>query len=217
MLLIISFLLSCGFKNIETEKEIRIDNGSNVYLIGDSRTYCGYLQTQDDRVNYLARSGSTYEYFHDNYLPFLKRHPLRNRTIVILYGINDIMQDGLEVAAQNWLDFYINEAPLLMDNGATIVFCSVNHVDYKLCHAITGDIPKSSIDQLNKNIDIFNSFISENLPEGIIYKQIKNYTDTPYEDGLHYSFANGYYIYEDIINEFCPDEGKSVSKGKKSH
>lgn len=206
ILLILTFFILTGFKNVDDGKEIRIDNKSNIYLVGDSRTYCGYLQTADDRVNWLACPGTKYDYFKSEYLPLLSRQSLRGKTIVILYGVNDLMNDGIEETEKHWMHFFNHKAQNWIRYGANVKVCSVMGLDYGVSEKFKGIIYRDSIDAFNDNVAEYNKFLVDNLPDNIEYIQLEHHTTPAYEDGIHYTFSNGYYIYEGLIERLLENQ-----------
>lgn len=194
------FFILSGFKTVDDGSQIQINNKSKIYLIGDSRTYCGYLQTADDRVNWLACPGSKYDFFKSEYVPLINTQNLKGRTIVILYGVNDLMTDGLEKSEKNWIHFFNHKAQNWIKRGARVKMCSVMGLDYGVTEKFDGVVYKESIDAFNNNVNEFNQYMIDNLPSNIEFITLHHSTEQPYEDGIHYTFSNGYYMYEGLID-----------------
>ena len=198
MLLLPVFFL-CGFSGVNTAGLLEVVefNNSNVYLIGDSRTYLGHEETKDTRVNWLACSGTCYDYFNAVYVPMLDSMDLTGKKIVILYGVNDVMGYGAELAAANWLNFYQTKAQEWILRGAEISVCSTLGIG----PGITIDFPTLDVTAKNQEIERYNNLIKAGIPANIRFKTINvNDSRDPFKDGIHYKPAVSRKLYTTLIN-----------------
>ena len=195
-ILVSVFCLLCGFKDIDTGTgEIRKDNGSNIILVGDSRTVTGFQDTHDKRVSWIATCGSDFYYFKDNYLPMLNNEPLAGKKIVILYGVNDATRYGAINAAANWINFYNTTAQDWINRGATIIVGTVPPVGEDLqTYALGANIPA-----MNQTIADYNNLIISQIPSNIKTIYIGYSTPAPLRDGVHYSFEEDVILYDGLI------------------
>lgn len=199
---------SDDYENIAQEQiapvvlpEIIEDNGSSLFLVGDSRTVYGYMDTNDERANWLAACGSSYPYFMEHYVPILDHSNLRGAKIVILYGINDVSYYGKDAAAMNWLSFYQTKAQDWIAAGATVYVCSVPGFDYAGLDNGTVCTP-ADIARMNQAVAEYNALMESSLPSNIGYIRLHYSTPNPLRDGVHYSVAEDRVFYEGIIDYF---------------
>ena len=179
--------------------EIIEDNGADIFLVGDSRTVYAYMDTCDERANWLAACGSSYPYFVERYLPLLDRTNLRGKKIVILYGINDVSYYGKEAAMAGWLEFYNGKAQDWIRRGAAVYACSVLGFDYSSLRD-KSVCSYADIINMNRAVEDYNTMMEAALPSNIGYIKLHYTTDKPLRDGVHYSYAEDRNIYEGIIN-----------------
>lgn len=189
------FFVLCGFNNIDNGGEVRKDNGSTIFLVGDSRTVTGYQDTHDPRVNWLGTCGSDYNYFRENYLPLISAEPLAGKKIVILYGVNDATRYGAVQATSNWINFYNTTAQVWINRGATVIVGTVPPVGEDLATLAIG----ADIDAMNKTIAEYNALIISQLPSNIKPIYIGYSTKKPLRDGVHYSYEEDLVLYPDLI------------------
>ncbi|MBQ7564080.1 MAG: hypothetical protein IJT16_08825 [Lachnospiraceae bacterium] len=178
--------------------EVRELYGSDIYLVGDSRTVYGFMDTLDQRVNWLAACGSSYPYFNDYYVPILDRTNLKGKKIVILYGINDISYYGKGPACLTWIGFYNSKAQEWIAKGAQVYACSVIGFDYDSLPE--GRNTKSEIESKNKDVEDFNALLESMLPANVGFIKLHLSTETPMRDGVHYSRGEDVVLYEGLIN-----------------
>ncbi len=179
--------------------EIIEDNGSDIFLIGDSRTVYAYMDLPDPRANWLAACGTSYPYFVEHYLPIVDRADLNGKKIVILYGVNDIFLYGKETAAANWLNFYNTTVQKWIGRGAQVYACSVLGFDYMTLQG-SDSCTYSQVQSMNKTVDEYNILIQSLLPANVGYIRLHPSTDRPFRDGVHYSEGENRYIYKGIID-----------------
>lgn len=199
-ILILAWMSLCGFQNVNNKAEVRWDNGKKIYIVGDSRTYNARFDTRDRRVNWLAKAGSSYYYFENTFVPLLDQEELAGKTIVIMYGINDIMQEDAPHAIYNWTLFFRDKAQEWIKRGATVKVCTVPGVDYKLCNSLAGEIDEANVDLLNQNVATFNENLERYLPENIECIHVPHYEEDPYSDGIHYTKQESIKIYRALID-----------------
>ena len=179
--------------------EIIEDNGADIFLVGDSRTVYGYMDTLDERANWLAACGTSYPYFIEHYISIIDKADLKGKKIVILYGVNDISYYGKENACLNWINFYNSKAQEWIRKGASVYACSVLGFNYRSL-ANKSICTYTDISTMNKAVDSYNALIESMLPANIGYIKLHYTTDEPLRDGVHYSVKEDAYIYEGIIN-----------------
>lgn len=173
-----------------------VDNMANIYLVGDSRTYLGYKDTQDNRANWLATPGVGYSYFKNYFEPYLNGKVLSGKKVVILFGINDIIGFGPNVSAAEWLDFFSTTAQTWIAGGASVYMCSVPGVT----NDILNILPDTDVAAVNKAVNEFNALMAVGLPKNVSFVPINHFTENPYKDGLHYSPEESIWIHESLIN-----------------
>lgn len=200
ILLLMTFLFLTGFKSKNDSQNciINIDNRQNIFLAGDSRTAAGYLYTTDSRVNWLCAAGTKYDYFSTSVVNILDSENLNGKTIVILYGLNDLLTCGEQLSEYNYLYFFNNKAQEWINKGATVKFCSVPPINYTFC-----DVTGSSfeyVDSVNASISGFNSFMEANLPKNIEFIHLYYSTPDPLYDGLHYSRQESCVLFDVLIS-----------------
>ena len=181
-----------------TPAEIRELYGSDIYLVGDSRTVYGFMDTLDTRVNWLAASGTSYPYFNEYYVPVLDKTNLRGKKIVILYGINDIAYFGKGPACLTWVNFYNTKAQDWIARGAQVYACSVIGFDYDSLPE--GRSSQDVIESRNKDVEDYNALLESMLPANIGYIKLHLSTEDPMRDGVHYSRGEDVVLYEGLIN-----------------
>lgn len=174
-----------------------VDNNAAIYMLGDSRTVMGAADTgYDARANWYARSGSTISYLNETIAPILDTKDLAGKKIVIMYGVNDVMQFGAAKAGESYYNFLLTKGEQWVQKGAKVYFCSV----LGITKDIENFVPGLNSDAMNAQIDSFNSFMRTNLPPGITYVQLQHYYPIGYDDGLHFTADESYIIYENVIN-----------------
>ena len=178
--------------------EVRELHGSDIYLVGDSRTVYGFMDTLDTRVNWLAASGTSYPYFNEYYVPVLDKTNLRGKKIVILYGINDIAYFGKGPACLTWVNFYNTKAQDWIARGAQVYACSVIGFDYDSLPE--GRSSQDVIESRNKDVEDYNALLESMLPANIGYIKLHLSTEDPMRDGVHYSRGEDVVLYEGLIN-----------------
>lgn len=193
-----------GFPQYDNYMNVSIDNGSNVILVGDSRTVNGAHDTLDKRVNWLACAGTKYDVFEQVYMPMLDSADLNGKTIVIMYGINDLMKDGVDAALLHWSNFYNRQAQSWIRRGATVKTTSVPGIDYGICFFYPDLITEQAVDEFNEKVDRYNSELRASLPGNVEFIPIHTFTENPYVDGLHYSKTDSQMIYTSLINRLSP-------------
>ncbi len=178
--------------------EVIEEHGSDIYLVGDSRTLYGYMDTLDTRANWYAACGTSYPYFAQNYIPRLDKKNLRGKKIVILYGINDISYYGKETACLSWISFYNTKAQEWIARGAEVYACSVLGYDYS--SLTSPGVTAGRVLEMNKNVEAYNKLIETMLPYNIRYIRLHYSTVSPLRDGVHYTPAEDRLLYQGLIN-----------------
>ncbi len=202
------------FPEYDNYMNVSINNGSNIILVGDSRTVNGSHDTGDTRVDWLACAGTKYDVFEQVYMPMLDASDLNGKTIVILYGINDLMQDGVDSALLHWSNFYNRQAQGWIRRGATIKTATVPGIDYGICFFYPSLITEEAVDEFNEKVDRYNSELRAALPDNVELIPVHTFTENPYVDGLHYSKQDSILIYTSIIDRLAPKS--SVKNGSSS-
>ena len=197
ILLTICFLFLCGFSKPDNTGDLVLDNGSDIYFVGDSRTFFAYNSIADNRVNWLAACGTRYDYFAGRYLPMLDAVNKKGKTIVIFYGVNDVMQSR-DIAVNNWLTFLLTYGKKWEAEGADVIMCNVPGVDYELCESSTV-FSKETVDIINSNINSFNDIIRDSCPDEIEWLNIRKLYNCP--DGIHYCADDYSRIYKGLIDQ----------------
>lgn len=199
---IVSFMLACGIfsqnNKVYAEEQGKLieENGARLYLIGDSRTYLGNRDTQDKRANWLASPGTSFTFFNSEFVPYLNLRYKKDKRIVILYGINDIIGFGEDMSLLLWLNFYNTTAQDWIREGAEIYTCTVFGVEDDLKNVF----PDMDIKAVNKKVASFNKQLKDNLPPNIHYIDLAPFTEKPFMDGIHYTSEESFLIYEGLIN-----------------
>lgn len=178
-----------------TQGSVVMDNNANLFLIGDSRTVMGAIDTgYDKRANWYATSGSRRNYLTSNIAPLIDAKVLTGKTIVIMYGINDILFDGVASAKSGYRSFLMTKGQEWAGKGATVYFALVPGVTSKL------DVlsPGFSSAKINAEVNDFNTYMRSNLPANIKYLPIAS--PASYDDGLHYTKEESARLYRNIIN-----------------
>ncbi len=191
----------CGFAFEEGRNDpgdTAVYNNVGTYLLGDSRTAMGFADTHDPRANWYARCATDFACLNNEYAPILDEQPLKERKIVIMYGVNDVMRYGPDVAAASYLTFLQTKGLEWTEKGADVFFCSVPG----LTPAIDIVMGPGYSAVTNINIAKFNTLMQTGLPKGIHYYQLPALKDTDYIDGLHYTEKESILLFEKVINSF---------------
>lgn len=192
LVLVPAFLLCSGFRGVEdknvldTEHKFVVeDNGSDITLIGDSRIYQMRLATEDRSVNWIAASGSGYDWFAKSISPIMDKEDLRNKTIIIEYGINDVwFYGGVDTATSKWIPFYYRKAQQWVKRGATVEAVLLMPTVYG---------------PANRKITYFNEELVASVPSNI---RLINVNDIrfQYVDDLHFTDETGRELFEAIMD-----------------
>lgn len=183
-----------------TVDAVSADNNANLYILGDSRTVMGALDTgYDARANWYAASGTTLDYMLVHFAPILDAKDLNGKTIVIMYGVNDVMFTGPDYAKMNYRMFLMTKAQEWIQKGAKVYMASVPGVSSQLDFAAPG----MSSAKINMDVCSFNDFIRATLPTGVNYLPVSLVHPMAYDDGLHYTAEESMLLYENIINQLA--------------
>lgn len=154
---------------------ISVDSTKNTLLVGDSRTVGLHNATQNDDISYVAKVSEGYNWLVDgtsNYNTselietYLECSP--TATVVFNLGVNDLYQKG------NYC-YYIEELVK-------------NHPESTICYLSVNPTSKSYND-LNSQIDDFNRYLMNNLPESVVWIDSNSHLKVNgfyASDGLHY-------------------------------
>ena len=179
---------------------VNVNNNANLYILGDSRTVMGALDTgYDVRANWYAASGTTLSYMIEKFVPIIDSDNLNGKTIVIMYGVNDVMFMGPDYAKLNYRMFLLGKAQEWIQKGAKVYMASVPGVSSQLDFAAPG----MSSSLINMNVCVFNDFVRANLPTGVGYLPVNLIHPLAYDDGLHYTAEESMLLYENIINQLA--------------
>lgn len=156
ILLMSIFLLSTGFRYNstdysweESQKTLIKDNNTDVILVGDSRVYFLLEHNPDIKSSVCCRPGSKIEWLEETALPSLKTDEnIADKTIVIISGVNNMMEEKPESIAKHMSKIY-NE---FTDLGANVVLCNV------------GPTGKDIDSNFNKKIIRYNNEIKKRIP-----------------------------------------------------
>lgn len=179
---------------------VNADNNANLFILGDSRTVMGALDTgYDARANWFAASGTTLDYMLVHFAPILDAKDLNGKTIVIMYGVNDVMFTGPDCAKMNYRMFLMTKAQEWIQKGAKVYMASVPGVTSQLDFAAPG----MSSAKINMDVSSFNDFTRATLPTGVNYLPVSLIHPMAYDDGLHYTAEESMLLYENIINQLA--------------
>lgn len=155
-LLMSIFLLSTGFyyhpdsySREDEQMTVLIDNEADVILVGDSRVYYLLEHKPDIQSSVCCRGGSKIEWLEGTALPSLKTDAdIENKTIIIMSGVNNMMEENPKDIAKNMKRIYDE----FTDLGADVVLCNV------------GPTGKDIDSNFNKKIIQYNKELKKRVP-----------------------------------------------------
>ena len=180
------FLTCCGFAHLPNEINtaslyVVEDNKAPVYFIGDSRLYMMRLATGPAGVNWLAECGSGFEVLMNKVVPEIDGENLYGKTIIIEYGINDIiLLMGTYGAIASYTQFFNTKAQEWIAKGAVVKFVQV--------------MPTGT-DSTNAEIDRFNAAVTAAIPPNIHVVNLKNALEYGFLDNVHYNDSTSVLLY----------------------
>lgn len=171
-------IVSCPafvYYRINSRECVSVDSTKNTLLVGDSRTVGLHNATQNDDISYVAKVSEGYNWLVDgtsdyNTSELIETYLECNPTATVVFnlGVNDLYQKG------NYC-YYIEE---LVNN----------HPESTICYLSVNPTSKSYND-LNSQIDDFNRYLMNNLPESVVWIDSNSYLNQQgftARDGLHY-------------------------------
>lgn len=153
---------------------VSVNSDDSILFVGDSRTVGMYLATKRDEFSYVTKVGEGFSWLTEGtpryntselILNYIEANP--NGKIVFNLGVNDLYKSS---DYAEWVRCLVDAYPNL-----DIYYLSIN---------------PSTRSSLDSQIDSFNSYIQDNIPEEVTWIDCNSYLKTAgYEtwDGVHYS------------------------------
>ena len=188
-----------------------IDNESNVIRIGDSRVDFMYQNVSEEEKNkssWIVEGGAGYDWLQRTVVPTIDSMNIKDKTIIIQLGVNDIIFHDLNYAKENYSNFYKTKAIEWNNRGANVYFDYV----WPIYRKATNNIKINSI-SCDDFFSEYNNYIVSILPKEInimnfnqeIINQKQKMITTI--DGIHF-------IPEDYIRIYNFQKYILIEKGK---
>lgn len=153
---------------------IDVDSTKNVLLIGDSRTVGLHNATGYDEFSYISKVSMGYDWLVDGtpkyntselVIRYLEANP--EGKVIINLGVNDLYNKGNYA---EWVRCLVESFP-----ESNIYYLSIN---------------PSTRSSLDSQVDSFNTYMKEHLPESVVWIDSNNYLKQngfSTVDGVHYT------------------------------
>ncbi len=143
------------------------------------------LSTGGQAVNWLAECGSGYAVLVNQVAPLMDQENLFGKTILIEYGINDIiMNGGASAPIAQYAYFYNTKAQEWAAKGARVKVLLV----MPSCNA-----------ELNSEIYRFNAAMMTRLPQNIQVVNVNGTVPFGYVDNVHFNDATSTALYYQLL------------------
>lgn len=176
-----------------------------IIFVGDSRTYHISQQVDDERIDFVCKSGMGLTWLKETGIRELNSilasseyaNPLP-KAIVFNFGINDLYNKN------SYITYMKSLAPKLKNQNCTLYYMSVNPVDNRII----------AMERPDSEIRAFNSSIRSELGASFLY--IDSYSQLKrdgYEtwDGLHYTAATYEKVFDYAVSQINAREPSSTS------